>query len=85
MIVWNSTTMVGVAKPSTDAFRLLGFENPEKVNLNGYTSRDVLRRECLERREPIPAKYYILRECQYKDVYSLRKAIEDGKVKLKSK
>jgi hypothetical protein len=36
MALWNSHTMQGLAELSTEMFRLLGFTNPEWVNLNGY-------------------------------------------------
>ncbi|RSZ57645.1 hypothetical protein HF313_27480 [Massilia atriviolacea] len=36
MAWWNSATMNALAYPATEVFRLLGFAEPDKVNLNRY-------------------------------------------------
>lgn len=82
MAIWANFDMQGLAGPSTDMFGLLGFANPERVNLNNYGIKVVSIREHLRDRtesEPIQD----LAEYQYRNVYCYQKAIDDGKLALK--
>ena len=74
--------MKALAGPSTDIFRLLGFMNPERINLNNYGIKTVSIREHLrDRTESEPTQD--LGEYQYRNVYCYQKAIDDGKLALK--
>ena len=82
MAVWANSDMKGLAGPSTDMFRLLGFDKPEHVNLNNYGFRTVAIREHLrDRTETEPTQD--LAEYQHRNVYCYQKAIDDGKLALK--
>jgi hypothetical protein len=73
MALWANSDMKALAGPSTEIFRLLGFDKPERVNLNSHQYSIVCRDVRLDARE---------RQHQYDNVYCYKKAIEDGKVKM---
>ena len=82
MAIWANSDMQALAGPSTDIFRLLGFDKPEHVNLNSYGFRTVAIREHLrDRTETEPTQD--LAEYQHRNVYCYQKAIDDGKLALK--
>lgn len=75
MAFWNSSTMNSLADPATEVFRMLGFAEPEKVNLNSYRYGIVHGHDLLHTDE-INANHI--------NVYCYKKAIEDGKLKMTS-
>ncbi|MDR2209769.1 MAG: hypothetical protein LBE22_12615 [Azoarcus sp.] len=82
MTLWSFKDLKGIAGPSTEYFRLLGFENPESVNLN-FPYKYALYEECSERGEEVPKVWdRVMCEYEYRNVYSLRAAIKAGKAKL---
>lgn len=82
LALWANSDMQRLAGPSTDVFGLLGFANPERVNLNNYGIKVVSIREHLrDRTESEPTQD--LAEYQYRNVYCYQKAIDDGKLALK--
>jgi hypothetical protein len=84
MTFWTSKDLKAIAGPSTEYFRLLGFENPESVNLN-FPYYSAICREHAVRGEMIPAAWGgVLSGYQYRNVFSLRDAIKAGKAKLLS-
>jgi hypothetical protein len=84
MTLWSFKDVKAMAGPSTEYFRLLGFENPESVNLN-FPYEYAIREECLERGEETPKAWKGVK-CEYenRNVYSVRAAIKAGKAKLRS-
>lgn len=70
---WSTSTMSALADPATEVFRMLGFDNPERVNLNWYryaiTHQDELFRST---------------DCQanHSSIHDYKKAIADGKVRM---
>ena len=67
---WNSSTMNALADPATEVFRMLGFAEPEKVNLNSYRYGIVHFGKLNER------------QAQHLSIHCYKKAVEDGKVKM---
>ena len=79
MALWANSDMKAVAGPATAAFRLLGFANPERVNLNKYGLSTVSIRDHLrDRTLSYPTQN--LAECQHRSVYCYQRAIDDGKL-----
>jgi hypothetical protein len=72
MALWNGSTMNALASPATDIFRLLGFANPERVNLNSYRYNIVHMHERVQNND-----YSVVT-----DVCCYQKAIEDGKLRM---
>jgi hypothetical protein len=72
MTLWNSSTMNALASPATEIFRMLGFAEPEKVNLNGYRYSIVHQSELWDADD----------WGNYRDICCYKKAIEDGKLKM---
>ena len=84
MTLWSFKDVKGIAGPSTEYFRLLGFEKPESVDLN-FPYQYAIWKECLERGEETPKEWSgVKSEYEYRNVYSLRAAIKAGKAKLRS-
>lgn len=77
LAAWANSGMKALAGPSTEMFRLLGFENPARVNLTRYGIKTVSIREHLRDRTPSEPTQG-LGVHQYRDVYCYRKAVEDG-------
>ena len=75
MAYWNSSTMNTFADPATEVFRMLGFAEPEKINLNSYRYGIVHGHELLKSDE-IDANHF--------NIHCHKKAIEDGKLKMAS-
>lgn len=73
MALWANSDMKTLAGPSTEMFRMLGFSDPRKVNLNSYSYNLVRGDERRAARE---------RQHQYENVYCYKKAIEDGKIRM---
>jgi hypothetical protein len=83
---WTTRTMRGLSDPSTEVFRLLGFANPESVNLNNHqialvTSRD-FRKEIKANEQAEPALGYDMAEHRRRNVFCYQRAIQDGKVAM---
>ncbi|RSZ57644.1 hypothetical protein HF313_27475 [Massilia atriviolacea] len=72
---WNSVTMNVLADPATGAFRVLGFADPEKVNLNSYQYGIVHGRALLHSDET---------RANHGNIHCYKKALEDGKVRMAS-
>jgi hypothetical protein len=83
MAIWANRDLKALAGASTEYFRLLGFENPESVNLN-FPYHSAARREYERKGEKIPDSWFYMSECQYRNVYSVKEAIAAGKAKLVS-
>lgn len=79
--LWSIKDLKAIAGPSTEYFRLLGFADPESVNLN-FPYHSALRREYERKGEKIPDSWFYMSECQYRNVYSVKEAIAAGKAKL---
>ncbi len=79
--LWSNRDMQGLASPSTKAFQLLGFSEPERVNLNRYRVSVVAGKD--HRRDRSPRTPVLdMGEFQTRDVYCYQRAIQDGKVAL---
>ncbi|HEX8615424.1 MAG TPA: hypothetical protein VF800_29430 [Telluria sp.] len=70
---WNSATMNALADPATEVFRLLGFADPDKVNLNRYQYGIVNIHELIHTTET---------RANYGNIHCYKKAMEDGKLAL---
>ena len=70
MALWSSSSMNALADPATEVFRMLGFAEPEKINLNSYRYGIVHFRELDEM------------DAKHLNIHCYKKAIEDGKVKM---
>ena len=81
MALWNSNTMQGLAEPSTDMFRLLGFAKPESVNLNGY-KLSLLNDNSFKALGKTRNEINDLCEYQKKNVFYYKQAIEEGKLSM---
>jgi hypothetical protein len=81
MALWNSHTMKALADPSTEMFRLLGFVKPESVNLNGY-QLSLLNDKSYRALGRTRNQIVDMNECQTKNVFYYRQAIEDGKLSM---
>jgi hypothetical protein len=81
MALWNSHTMQGLAEPSTEMFRLLGFASPESVNLNGY-QLSLISENSFKALGKTRNQVIDMNEYQKKNVFYYRQAIEDGKLSL---
>lgn len=80
--LWSFKDLKAIAGPSTEYFRLLGFENPESVNMNFPYYAEV-EQEYSRRGEAVPKAWQgVLSECQYRNVYSVNAAIRARKAKL---
>lgn len=75
MALWNSSTMNALADPATEIFRMLGFAEPEAVNLNSYQYGIVHSHEVWDSHEI---------RANYGNIHCYKKAIEDGKIKMAS-
>jgi hypothetical protein len=82
MALWTNSDMKALAEPSTNMFRLLGFNDPERVNLSAYGLRVVSIREHLQKRTESDSTED-LAEYQHRNVYCYQKAIEDRKLSIK--
>ena len=81
MTVWANTDMRALAGPATEMLRLLGFANPDKVNLKSYAIdwlswRDHVREKTATYLTQDKERY------QHADVYCYQRAIDDGKLAL---
>lgn len=81
MAVWAFKDLKAIAGPSTEYFRLLGFADPESVNLN-FPYHSAMRREHERKGEKIPNSWFSMSEYQYRNVYSVKEAVAAGKAKL---
>ena len=81
MALWNSHTMQGLAEPSTQMFRLLGFAKPESVNLNGY-QLSLLNENSFKALGKTRNEINDLCEYQMKNVFYYKQAIEEGKLSM---
>jgi hypothetical protein len=89
MTFWTTATMGRLSSPSTEVFRLLGFADPDRVNLNNYqialvTSRDFRRALNEHGRAERPAGYDMA-EYRRRNVFCYQRAIQDGKLALDQK
>lgn len=75
MAFWNSSTMNAFSDPATEVFRMLGFAEPECVNLNSYQYGIVYGQEVWDANET---------RTNYGNIHCYKKAIEDGKIKMLS-
>lgn len=82
MALWSFKDLKAIAGPSTEYFRLLGLADPAGVNLNGHTYHDAIGDEHHARGEKPPDSWFGESEYHYRNTYSLKKSIADGKVKL---
>ena len=71
--LWSGSTMSTLSDPATEVFRLLGFSEPEKVNLNSYQYGIVYIDELIHSDQT---------RANYGNIHCYKKAIEDGKIKL---
>ena len=75
MALWDSLPMDAPADPATEIFRMLGFAEPEAVNLNSY-QYGIVHSHALLHSVEIRANYG--------NIHCYKKAIEDGKIKMAS-
>lgn len=80
--LWSIKDMNAVAGPSTEYFRLLGFETPQSVNLNGFTTHDAIGDECRKKGVKPPDSWFGESEYHYRNIYSLSAAKAAGKARL---
>lgn len=80
--LWANHDMRAIAAPSTETFRLLGFERPETVNLNQYRISVVAISDHLK--DVGKRKHEALEKSSYqtRDVYCYQRAVADGAVAL---
>ena len=71
--VGSNSDMKALAGSATEIFRMLGFADPEKINLNSYRYCIVHGHELIQSREM---------QHTHQDVYCYNKAIENGKLKF---
>jgi hypothetical protein len=74
MALWANRDMSALSTPATEVFRLLGFSDPEDVNLNNYQYGLVYLKELIHVRQE--------NRSQYGNVHCYKKAIEDGKLRM---
>jgi hypothetical protein len=79
--LWSSHTMQGLAEPSTEMFRLLGFANPENVNLNGY-QLNLINDNSFKALGKPRNQIIDMNEYQKKNVFYFEQAIEDGRLTI---
>lgn len=79
--LWANHDMKSLSNPATDVFRLLGFANPEDVNLNSYGLMVATMREC-RLNETFESPLLELGEYQHRNVFCYQKAIDDGKLAM---
>lgn len=89
MALWANRDMQALAAPSTETFRLLGFDKPENVNLNEYQIKIVASRRFLKAvktdHAAKPPAAMDLSAYQSRNVYDYKQAIADGKLALSSR
>lgn len=85
MALWSTKDMKAIAGPSTEYFRMFGLADPEGVNLNGYSYHDAIGAEHHARGEKPPDSWFGESEYHYRNVFSLRNAIADGKARMLDK
>lgn len=82
--MWANRDMRTLADPSTEMFRLLGFRNPEEVNLNNYQIAPVATRDHLRevRVDPVAVRPAVLDMGEYRkrNVFDYKRAVSDGKL-----
>jgi hypothetical protein len=88
MALWTGRDMKGLSDPSTQVFKLFGFDDPASVNLNKYNAHLVAMSDTLKpnrtQAEIEDRSFLDLAECQYRNVFNYKRAIDDGKLKLAS-
>jgi hypothetical protein len=75
MAGWDTCTTHALPDPATEVFRLLGFADPEKINLNSHEYGAVRKDELVPSNETRPS---------HGNVHCYKKAIEDGRIKMAS-
>ncbi|MGF6348318.1 hypothetical protein [Variovorax sp. W2I14] len=81
MALWANKDMQALAAPSTEVFRLLGFAEPAKVNLNRYLLSIVGKMGRTPDRPGRPSVSNMLDE-DIRNVHDYKQAVEDGRVAM---
>lgn len=71
--LWTGSTMNIFGDPATEVFRILGFAEPERINLNWYQYA-ITRQEAVMNSTD--------RQANYRNIHDYKKAIADGKIKM---
>lgn len=79
--LWANKNMQLLASPATEIFRLLGFAEPENINLNNYLLYGVVTFGPLENRERWPSVTEMSSD-DLRNVYDYKQAIDDGKLSM---
>ena len=75
MALWSSATMNALADPATHIFRLLGFSEPERINLNNYRYGIVHAHRLLHSDET---------NANHFNIHCYKQAVAEGKVRMAS-
>ncbi len=82
MALWAGRDMQALAAPSTEIFRLLGFADPARVNLNDYRIGVLALAAAARNADPIFPEVLEQVGFQKRDVYSYRHAEQDGRLRI---
>lgn len=70
---WSGSSMNALASPATNVFRMLGFADPERINLNSY-QYGIIHSDELYRSDQTRANHG--------NIHCYKKAITDGKIRM---
>ena len=70
---WSNSTMTSLANPATEVLRLLGFCDPEKINLNSYRYGIVHSHALIHTNET---------QANHFNIHCYKKAIDDGIIRM---
>jgi hypothetical protein len=79
--LWANRDMQLLASSSTEVFRLLGFSEPERVNLNNHLLYGVVTFGPMENRKNRPLVAEMSPD-ELRNVYDYKQAVEDGKLSM---
>lgn len=80
--LWANQDMQGLAAPSTQIFRLLGFDRPDEVNLNSYRISVIAMSDHLKDVNAPRHEAFDKSSHQTRDVYCYQRAITDGRLAM---
>ncbi|TAL27676.1 MAG: hypothetical protein EPO01_00150 [Aquabacterium sp.] len=78
--IWANRDMRALADPATEAFRLLGFADAERINLNAYRIGTLALRALSRGQDSFLPEALDQSGYQKRDVYSYKHAERDGKI-----
>jgi len=73
--LWSTSTMRTLSSPATEIFRMFGFANRERVNLNMYQYGITHLKALIHSSDS---------EANYSNIHDYRKAVKDGKITMSS-